>query len=157
MLRFREAGGEELAEERLERGGGGDELVVGGGVVGFVADVFHKLFQSDLVFVGDEVWLDDEGGAVLEIDEAMWPIELEADFLRIHQVEQRDIMLAVAEVLEGFGKLFCVREEIREDDNEGALADFFRDDVERFDQAGFAGWLDLFDRAEKAFKVGGAA
>jgi len=40
MLRLGEAGGEELAQEGLERGVGGDELVVGGGVVGFFADGF---------------------------------------------------------------------------------------------------------------------
>ena len=43
MLRLREPRCEELAEQRLERGVGGDELIVGGGIVGFVADVFQEI------------------------------------------------------------------------------------------------------------------
>ena len=38
VLRLREAGGEEFAEEGLQRGVGGDELIVGGGVVAFRSD-----------------------------------------------------------------------------------------------------------------------
>ena len=103
-----------------------------------------------MVFLRDEVRLGDDGRAVLEIDEAVWAVESEADFLRIHEVEEGDIVLAVAEVLEGFGELFGICEKIGEDDDEGALADFFRDGVQGGDQAGFAGWFDILDGREKA-------
>lgn len=130
MFRLRQAGRQEFSEQRLERGVGGDELVVGVGVVGLVADVFEEVFQGGVVFLGDEVRLGDDGGAVLEIDEAVRAVEAEADFLRIHEVEKRDVVLAVAEVLEGVGELFGIGEEIGEDDDEGALSDLFRDGVE---------------------------
>lgn len=157
VLRLGQAGGKEFAEEGFERGVGSDELVVSIRVVCFVADVFQKLVERGVVFVGDEVRLDHECGVVFKIDEAVGAIEVETDFLRIHEVEKGDVVFPVAQVLQGIGKRRGVGEEIREDDDEGALADFFRDDMERIDEAGFAGGLDFFDGGEKSFKVSGAA
>ena len=157
LFRIRKAGGEELAEEGLEGGVGGDELVVGRGVVGFFADVFKEILEGGLVFVGDEIWFGDDGGAVLEIDEALGTVELETDFLGIHEMEEGNVVLAVAEVLEGFGEFLGFGEEIGEDDDEGALADFFRDGVEGGDEAGGTGWFDLLDGGEKPFEMRGAA
>lgn len=45
-------------------------------------------------------------------------------------MEKRDVMFAVAQVLEGIGEIICIGEEIREDHDECALTDFFRDRVE---------------------------
>ena len=75
-------------------------MVVGRGVVALGADIGEEIAEGGLVFVRDEVGLGNEGRAVLEIDEAMRAVELEGDFLRIHQVEDRDVVLAVAQVLE---------------------------------------------------------
>ena len=132
-------------------------MVIGVGVVGFVADVFQELVEGGVVFVGDEVGFDDEGGVVLKVNEAVGAIEVETDFLGIHEMEERDVVLAVAEVLQGVGERVGIGEKIREDDDEGALANFFGDGVEGIDEAGFAGWLDFFDGGEKAFEVGGTA
>jgi len=71
-------------------------------------------------------------------------------------MKERNVVLAESEVLERIGKLRGVGEEIGEDDDEGALADFFCDDMEGFDEAGFTGWFDLFDGGEEALEVRGA-
>ena len=71
MLRFWESGGEEITQEWFERGVGGDELVIGGGVVAFGADGGEEIAEGGFVFIGDEIGFGDEGGAVFEIDEAV--------------------------------------------------------------------------------------
>eukprot|EP00903_Cladosiphon_okamuranus_P003713 g3711.t1 len=149
--------GSEIGITGLEGGVGGDELVIRGGVVGFGADLGEEILEGGLVFIGDEVRLGDDGGAVFKIDEAVWAIEFEADFLWIHEVEERDVVLAVAQVLEGFGEFGGVGEEVGKNDDEGALADFFGDGVKGGDEAGLAGGFDVFDGGEKAFQMRGAA
>lgn len=156
-FRFWESGGEEITQEWFERGVGGDELVIGGGVVAFGADGGEEIAEGGFVFVGDEIGFGDEGGAVFEIDEAVGAVELEVDFLGIHQVEDRDVVFAVAQVLEGVAKSGGIGEEIGEDDDECALADFFGDGMECGKQAGFAGGLEFSEGGKEAFEVGGAA
>ena len=112
MLRFRKPCGEEFAKQRFERSVRGDELIVGSRVMAFCADGGEEITERGFVFVGDEIGLGDEGGAVLEIDKAVRAVELKADFERIHQMEDGDVMLAVAKVLECITKGGGVGEEI---------------------------------------------
>ena len=60
----------------------------------------------------------------------MGSLEIELDLLRVHQVEDRDVMLAVTQVLEGIGESFGLSEEVGEDDHKGPLPDFLGDLVE---------------------------
>ena len=123
----------------------------------FGADGGEEVAQGGFVFVGDEVGLRDEGSAVLEVDKAVGAVEFESDFLRVHQVENRDIVLAVAEVLQGITERCEIGEEIGQDDDKGALADFFGDRVEGADESGFARRFEFSEGGEEAFEVGCAA
>ena len=63
--------------------------------------VFQKFAKSGVVFISNELWLGDNGGAVLEIDKTVRTLKMEIDFLRVKEVKHRDVVLAKAEVLEG--------------------------------------------------------
>ena len=112
MFRFRQPCSQEFTQQRLQRGVGGDELIVGGGVVALGADGGEEIAECGLVFVGDEVGLGNDGGAVFEIDKAVRAVELESKLKRVHQMEDGNIVLAVAEVLEGIAKFGGIGKEI---------------------------------------------
>ena len=111
-----------------------------------VADLGEKLSQGGVVFLGDQVWLGDQDSPVFQVDEAMGAVELKSDLLRIEEVEDTDVVLPVTEVLQGIRKLRRIGEEVRENDNHGTLADFFRDGVESGNQSGFAGGFERSQR-----------
>ena len=157
MFRFRQPGRQKLPQKRLQWCIRGDELIVGGGVVAFGAHGGEEVAQGGFVFVSDEVGFGDQGGAVLEIDEAVGAFELEADFLGIHQVEDRDVVLAVTQVLERVTERAGIREQIRQDHHEGTLANLLGDGVERTNQPGLAGRFEFAEGGEEPVEVGGTA
>ncbi|MFT6576750.1 MAG: hypothetical protein ACJA16_004959, partial [Akkermansiaceae bacterium] len=100
-------------------------MIIGVNVVALLFDVLEKFAKGGVVFIGDEMWLGDDGGAVLEIDKAVGTFEMEFDLLRVEEMKYRDIVLAKAEVLEGLAEFVGIDEEIGKDDDKGALLDFF--------------------------------
>ena len=81
-------------------------------VVALFFDVLEEFAKGGVVFIDDEMGFRDDGGAVLKIDEAVRTLEVKVDFLRIEEVEDGDIVLSKAEVLEGVSEFVGVNEEV---------------------------------------------
>src|SRR5690606_35958942 len=58
--------------------------------------------------------------------------------LTVEKVKDRNVVLAEAQVLKSLAERFGVKKEVRDDDDEGPLLDFFRCFVDRSDEAGLA-------------------
>ena len=127
-----EATGDEVRDDFLDVGVGLEELVVGVDIVGAIFGCFEELVERGVIFIHDEIGLSDNGGAILEIDKAVWTLEVEGDFLRVEEVKHRDIVLPKAQVLEGRCEFIGFDEEVRKNDHERSLLDFFSHGVERF-------------------------
>ena len=132
-------------------------MIVGVNVVALLLDVFEKLLESTVVFIGDEVRLCDDGGTVFKIDEAVGAFEVEVDFLWIEEVKHCDVMLAEAEVLEGITEFFGIDEEVGKNNDEGALLDFFGDLVKGWNEACFAFWFEVLQRLKNGLELRGAS
>ena len=117
----------------------------------------EEFAESFVVFVDDKIWFGHDDGSVFKVDKAMRSLEMEIHFLRIEKMEHRDVVLAEAKVLESVGQFFGLDEEVGENDDESALLGFFGDLVERVNQSGFAGRLDVFEGFENVLQLGGAS
>ena len=107
-------------------------------------DIGEEFFQCGLVFIADQIGLDDECGVVLHVDEAVWSIKLKSDFLWVHEVENADVVLAVAQMLKRFFERRRVAEEIGKNHDDGALSDFFGNGMQSGNKASFAFWFEIF-------------
>ena len=145
---FLQSGGEEVAHDFLVVIAGGHHVVIGVDVVAGGFDITEECLKCCGVFLGDEIWFGDDGGAVLHIDEAVGAVEIEVDLLFVHEMEHGDVVFPEAEVLEGVGELGGIGKEIGNNDHEGALPDFLRHGVEGADESGFSLGFDLGEGIE---------
>ena len=88
------------------------EVVVGVNVVALCLNRCQKFGEGGVVFVRNQIGFGNDSRAIFEVDEAMGPLEVEFNFLWIEEVEDGDIMLAEAKVLEGSRQFVGIREEV---------------------------------------------
>lgn len=154
---FRKASGDELRDDFLVVRAGLQELVIGVYVIRFLFDSGEEFLERFLILVLDQIWFGDDRGTVFEIYKAMRTIEAELDLLRIHEMEERDVVLSIAQVLKSFSQKCGFDEEVRQNHNEGSLLDFFSHLVKGVNQAGFTFWLDMLQGIKNVLKLGWSA
>ena len=154
---FLEAGEEEAGEDFFGVFLEEDAVVVDGGVADEGVDGGEVGADDFAVAVGDERGVDEHGFGAFEVEEASGAVEVEVDLLGGEEVEEGDVVAAEAEVLDGAFQFGGFDEEVGDDDDEGALADFFGGGVEGFDEGGFAFGLEGGELVDDEIEVGGAA
>jgi hypothetical protein len=97
-------------------------MVIDEGVVHDVVDRAEVLRHRLAVAALDQGRICEQGRTALEIEEAGGPVEFELDLLPIEEVEDGDIVFPETEVLEGLLEWLGRKEQVRNDDDEGALA-----------------------------------
>ena len=117
----------------------------------------EEFAESLVVFVDDKVRFGYDDATVFKVDKAMRSLEMEIHLLWIEKMEHRDVVLAEAKVLESVGQFLGLDEEVGENDDESALLGFLGDLVERVNESGFAGRLDVFECFENVLQLGGAS
>lgn len=119
-----------------------DAVVVDGGVADEGVDGGEVGADDFAVAGGDEGGVDEHGFGAFEVEEAGGAVEVEVDLLGGEEVEEGDVVAAEAEVLDGAFQFVGFDEEVGNDDDEGALANFFGGGVEGFDEGGAAFGLE---------------
>ncbi len=82
---------------------------------------------------------------IFQIYKAVGALEVEVDFLRVKEVKNGNVVLAEAQMLEGFTQFLGVYEKVREDDHKRSLLDFFGNLVESRDKAGVARGFEILE------------
>jgi hypothetical protein len=99
-------------------------------------------FDGFAVVAADEAGVGEKGLAAFEVDESRGSVEIEVELLLVEQMEDGDVVLAEAQVLDGALQFGRRDEEVAEDDDEGSLADALGGIVQRGEQRGVADGLD---------------
>ena len=117
-------------------------MVVDGGGADEVVEFVEVGFDGFAVVAADEAGIGEKGLAAFEVDESRRTVEIEVELLLVEQVEEGDVVLAEAQVLDGALQFGGRDKEVAEDDDKGSLADALGGIVQRGEQRGVADGLN---------------
>ena len=95
-------------------------------------------FFTTSITAGDERRVGQQCFAALHVHKARGAVEVEVQFHLVEHMEERHVVTADAQVLEGVFEFGRLDEEVRADDDEGALGDLLSGVVQGFENGGLA-------------------
>ncbi len=110
--------------------------------VAFLADVFGVVAEFFEVGFSQGAGFDDEFAGFFESFEKRSLLEGEVHFVVVEDLQQNQIVAAIAEVLDAFDDGFGVVEEVADEDDEGAVVHLLGDFIEDGAGAGFLVFRD---------------